>query len=55
MNDQALTNAHVWGVNAYGAPVRHLRRTEGGSMSNTYAESFDALWSTAQGVTSGTD
>ncbi|GGK62844.1 hypothetical protein GCM10010094_24550 [Streptomyces flaveus] len=25
-DDQILVNAHVWGVNAYGAPVWHLRR-----------------------------
>jgi hypothetical protein len=50
VDDQALINAHVWGVNAYGAPVWHLRRTEGGSMFDTYAESFDAVWSTAQEV-----
>ncbi|MEU2828259.1 hypothetical protein ABZ667_06235 [Streptomyces lavendulae] len=41
-DDQALINAHVWGVNAYGAPVWHLRRAEGGSMFDTYAGSFDA-------------
>ena len=28
-DDQALVNAHVWGVNAYGAPVWHLRRNGG--------------------------
>ncbi|MFE7837843.1 helix-turn-helix domain-containing protein [Streptomyces sp. NPDC057474] len=55
VDDQVLVNAHVWGVNAYGAPVWHLRRTEAGSMFNTYAESFDAVWSTAQEVTRGTD
>lgn len=55
VDDQVLVNAHVWGVNTYGAPVWHLRRTEGGSMFNTYAESFNAVWSTAQEVTSGTD
>lgn len=25
-DDQILVNAHVWGVNAYGAPMWHLRR-----------------------------
>lgn len=49
-DDQVLVNAHVWGVNAYGAPVWHLRRTGGGSMFDTYAESFDAVWETAQPV-----
>ncbi|MFD3561642.1 helix-turn-helix domain-containing protein [Streptomyces sp. NPDC058686] len=50
VDDQVLVNAHVWGVNAYGAPVWHLRRTEGRAMFDTYAQSFDAVWSTAQGV-----
>ncbi|MFF4264141.1 helix-turn-helix domain-containing protein [Streptomyces virginiae] len=49
-DDQALVNAHVWGVNAYGAPVWHLRRVEGGSMFDTYVESFESVWSTAQEV-----
>jgi hypothetical protein len=57
-DDQALVNAHVWGVNAYGAPVWHLRRTDGGAVFNTYADSFDAVWSAARPVeaaASGTD
>ncbi|QDD60390.1 helix-turn-helix transcriptional regulator [Streptomyces albidoflavus] len=49
-DDQMLVNAHVWGVNAYGAPVWHLRRAESGTMFNGYAESFDAVWSTAREV-----
>lgn len=51
-DDQMLVNAHVWGVNAYGAPVWHLRRSgDGGGMFDTYAESFDAVWTTAAPVT----
>ncbi|MFJ2896274.1 helix-turn-helix domain-containing protein [Streptomyces sp. NPDC087218] len=50
VDDQALINAHVWGVNAYGAPVWHLRRADGGTMFQTYADSFEAVWSTAQEV-----
>ncbi|MFJ5849049.1 XRE family transcriptional regulator [Streptomyces sp. NPDC092903] len=46
-DDQQLVNAHVWGVNAYAAPVWHLRRHETGGMFDTYAESFDAVWATA--------
>lgn len=46
-DDQLLVNAHVWGVNAYGAPVRHLRRHGEGRMFDTYAPSFDAVWATA--------
>ncbi len=47
-DDESLVNAHVWGVNAYGAPVWHLRRHEAGGMFDTYAESFDAVWETAR-------
>lgn len=49
-DDQALVNAHVWGVNAYGAPVWHLRRNGAGGMFDTYAESFHAVWETARPV-----
>ncbi|MFE9567268.1 XRE family transcriptional regulator [Streptomyces sp. NPDC006692] len=49
-DDQVLVNAHVWGVNAYRAPVWHLRRTGTGGMFDTYAESFDAVWETARPV-----
>ncbi|WP_330330775.1 helix-turn-helix domain-containing protein [Streptomyces sp. NBC_00536] len=49
-DDQALVNAHVWGVNAYGAPVWHLRRNGDGGMFDTYADSFGAVWETARPV-----
>ncbi|MEU8544943.1 XRE family transcriptional regulator [Streptomyces sp. NPDC048717] len=49
-DDHMLVNAHVWGVTAYGAPVWHLRRSGDGGMFDTYAESFDAVWSTAMPV-----
>lgn len=49
-DDQVLVNAHVWGVNAYGAPVWHLRRTRDGGMFDTYMESFNAVWETARPV-----
>ncbi|MFE7705502.1 helix-turn-helix domain-containing protein [Streptomyces sp. NPDC057486] len=49
-DDQVLINAHVWGVNAYGAPVWHLRRNGEGGMFDTYAESFDAVWASAKPV-----
>lgn len=47
-DDQMLVNGHVWGVNAYGAPIWHLRRAEDGGLFDTYADSFDAVWDTAQ-------
>ncbi|KOU66036.1 XRE family transcriptional regulator [Streptomyces sp. WM4235] len=49
-DDQVLVNAHVWGVNAYGAPVWHLRRHDPGGMFDTYADSFNAVWETARPV-----
>ncbi|MGP4048795.1 XRE family transcriptional regulator [Streptomyces sp. 2A115] len=49
-DDQMLVNGHVWGVNAYGAPVWQLRRSEDGGMFDTYATSFDAVWNTGQQV-----
>ncbi|MCW5250104.1 MULTISPECIES: XRE family transcriptional regulator [unclassified Streptomyces] len=52
-DDQALVNAHVWGVNAYSAPVWHVRRSTAGRMFDTYAHSFDAVWATATPVREG--
>ncbi|WP_030981363.1 helix-turn-helix domain-containing protein [Streptomyces sp. NRRL S-1813] len=49
-DDQLLANAHVWGVNAYGAPVWHLRRNRDGGIFDTYALSFDAVWTAAKPV-----
>ncbi|MDH6129963.1 hypothetical protein P3T39_006956 [Kitasatospora sp. GP82] len=52
-DDQMLVNAHVWGVNAYGAPVWHLRRNGDGGMFDTYAASFEAVWETSRPVQEG--
>jgi len=49
-DDQVLVHAHVWGVNAYGALVWHLRRTRSGGMFDTCADSFHAVWETARPV-----
>lgn len=49
-DEEMFVNAHVWGVNAYGAPVWQLRRHGAGGMFDTYAESFDAVWNTARPV-----
>lgn len=43
-DDQMIVNAHVFGMNAYGAPIYHLRRTGGSGLYDTYAESFEAVW-----------
>ncbi|MDX6739336.1 helix-turn-helix transcriptional regulator [Actinocorallia sp. A-T 12471] len=47
---QMFVNAHVWGANAYAAPVWHLRRSGDGGMFDTYAASFDAVWGTGVSV-----
>ncbi|GGW99730.1 XRE family transcriptional regulator [Streptomyces noursei] len=52
-DDQMLVNAHMWGVNAYRAPVWHLHRHDDGGMFDGYAESFHAVWSTATPVQEG--
>ncbi|MFJ8670998.1 XRE family transcriptional regulator [Streptomyces sp. NPDC093589] len=49
-DDQLLANAHVWGANAYAAPVWHLRRYGTGGVFDTYSQSFDAVWTTAKPV-----
>jgi hypothetical protein len=49
-DDQLLVNAHLFGVNAYGAPVWHLCRTSDGGMFDAYAGSFDAVWNAGRPV-----
>jgi transcriptional regulator with XRE-family HTH domain len=49
-DDELLVNAHIWGVNAYLAPVLHLRRLAGGSLFDTYSDSFDAVWETSRPI-----
>ncbi|WP_037912139.1 helix-turn-helix transcriptional regulator [Actinacidiphila yeochonensis] len=46
-DDQVLVNAHVFGANAYVAPVWHLRRAVSGGMFDGYMASFDSVWETA--------
>jgi hypothetical protein len=49
-DDQMFVNAHLWGVNAYAAPVWHLRRNGNSGMFDGYAESFNAVWAMATPV-----
>ncbi|MFF8016426.1 helix-turn-helix domain-containing protein [Streptomyces sp. NPDC007929] len=50
---EMLVNAHVFGVNAYGAPVWHLRRNTDGGMFDTYADSFNTVWESGTPVEKG--
>lgn len=47
-DDELLVNTYVWGWNAYGAPVLHVRRLAGGRLFSTYAQSFEAIWEESQ-------
>jgi len=51
-DDEMLVNAHVWGHNAYSAPVMHLRRMPGPCLFTAYAASFDGVWATSTPVVS---
>ncbi|MFF5111291.1 hypothetical protein [Streptosporangium sp. NPDC000509] len=39
-----IVNAHGFGMNAYGAPVYHLRRMREEGLLDAYATSFEAVW-----------
>ncbi|MFI7052460.1 XRE family transcriptional regulator [Streptosporangium canum] len=43
-DDHMIVNAHVYGMNAYGAPVYHLRRMHDEGLFDVYAASFEAVW-----------
>ncbi|MBF6290063.1 helix-turn-helix domain-containing protein [Nocardia cyriacigeorgica] len=49
-DEEMLVNAHIWGMNAYRAPVWHLRRTTDGGLFDTYTDSFEAVWQTGRPV-----
>jgi transcriptional regulator with XRE-family HTH domain len=50
-DDELLVNAHVWGWNAFAAPVLHVRRLAGGRLFSTYVQSFDAIWEQSRPAT----
>ncbi|MFV2109405.1 XRE family transcriptional regulator [Micromonospora sp. LOL_015] len=46
-DNEMLVNTHAYGFPAAHAPVFHLRRLSGGDLFDTYADSFDRVWSSA--------
>ncbi|WP_433326538.1 helix-turn-helix domain-containing protein [Spirillospora sp. CA-294931] len=52
-DDQLLVNTHIYGVTAPQAPVWHLRKLAGGSVVNTYLESFERVWDGATPLPGG--
>lgn len=45
-DDELLVNAHVWGINAFQAPLWHMRHGPKDEAVATYRQSFDAVWQT---------
>lgn len=47
-DDQVLVNSHVYGSVANTAPVLHLRKISGGSMTAAYLDCFTRIWDQAK-------
>lgn len=43
-DDQMLINQHIYGTYGYRAPILHLRRVAGADLFDTYARSFELVW-----------
>lgn len=43
-DDQMIVNAHRFGINAYAAPLLHLRRSLDGGLFDGYVASFEDVW-----------
>ncbi|MQM25250.1 XRE family transcriptional regulator [Glycomyces albidus] len=52
-DDEMLVNTHVYGFPAAHAPVLHLRRLAGGTLFNSYADSFDRVWTASRNAWGG--
>jgi transcriptional regulator with XRE-family HTH domain len=50
-DDQMYANTHVYGLPAAQAPVMHLRRLPGADLFETYARTFERVWSEAMPAT----
>lgn len=47
-DDTLLVNAHIWGRNAFAAPLLHLHKMEKDGLFEAYATSFEAIWDSAR-------
>lgn len=43
-DDHMLVNQHIYGTYGYLAPILHLRRIEAADLFDTYARSFELVW-----------
>ncbi|MET8198558.1 XRE family transcriptional regulator [Micromonospora taraxaci] len=49
-DNELLVNTHAYGFPAAHAPVLHLRRLSAGELFDTYADSFDRVWSSGHPI-----
>ena len=49
-DDQMIVNTHVYGAMASEAPVFHLRKIPGGTLTSTYLESYEKVWEQASSL-----
>jgi transcriptional regulator with XRE-family HTH domain len=49
-DNEMLVNTHAYGFPAAHSPVLHLRRLSSGDLFDTYADSFDRVWSSGTQV-----
>ena len=52
-DNQALINAHIYGTPASQAPTWHVRHQDEADLLNTYANSFERVWTAAEPYTPG--
>jgi len=52
-DDEMLVNTHAYGFPAAHCPTFHMRRLSGGDLFDTYADSFDRVWSSGRPIWGG--
>lgn len=53
-DDTVMVNTHIWGRNAFAAPVLHVQRLGKDGLFDSYAASFEAVWASALPADFGT-
>lgn len=51
LDDEMIVNTHVYGFQGAHAPALHLRRLSAGDLFDTYAESFESVWTQSKPAT----
>jgi hypothetical protein len=50
-DDEMIVNTHVYGFQGAHAPALHIRRLSAGDLFETYAESFETVWTRSKPAT----